>query len=172
MTTEKQKKTYVFLLSIVVVLLLAAQFFLQHTFENTSAELARTSGNLEALKKTADARYALLDKYKSFESLAAAPGKSTRAFPENALELFAVVDRAMKDNRLEHTNRSSSSGTEPGGVLQLQIAFSGPYYGVMKALATLRESEYVMRISDFRITAESDGKVSGSMTILSNAKQG
>ena len=171
MTTEKQKKTYIFLLSIVVVLLLAAQFFLQHTFRNTTAELARVSGNLEALKRTGDARYTLLEKYKSFESQTATPGASQRVFPENALELFAVVDRAMKDNFLEHTNRSSS-GAEPGGVLQLQISFNGPYYGMMKALATLRESEYVMRISDFRITAGADGKVSGSMTILSQAKQG
>lgn len=171
MTTEKQKKTYAVLLSIVVVLLLAAQFFLQRTFETTGAELARVSGNLEALKKTSDARYVLLEKYKSFESQTAASGESARVFPENALELFAVVDRAMKDNFLEHTNRSSS-GAEPGGVLQLQIAFSGPYYGVMKALAALRESEYVMRISEFRITAGTDGKVSGSMTVLSHAKQG
>ncbi len=171
MTTEKQKKTYIFLLSIVVVLLLAAQFFLQQTFRNTTAELARVSGNLDVLKKTVDDRYALLEKYKSFESQAATPGESARVFPENALELFSIVDRAMKDNFLEHTNRSSSSA-EPGGVLQLQITFNGPYYGVMKALATLRESEYIMRISDFRITAEADGKVSGSMTILSHAKQG
>jgi hypothetical protein len=77
----------------------------------------------------------------------------------------------MKDNGLEHTNRSSSSGVEPGGVLQLQISFSGPYYGVLKALAALRECEYAMRISDFRVNAEADGKVSGSMTILSNAKR-
>jgi hypothetical protein len=172
MTAEKQKKTYIFLLSLIVILLLAAQFFLQYTFKNTSAELARRRGSLDALKKTADARYALLDKFKSLEALAATPGNATRSFPENALELFAVVDRTMKDNGLEHTNRSPSSGTEElGGVLQLQISFSGPYYGVLKALAALRECEYVMRISDFRITAGAGGKVSGSMTILSSARQ-
>lgn len=171
MTNEKQKKTFVSLLALVVVLLIAAQLFLQRTFQSTSAELASARGQLAAIKKTTDDRYSLLEKYKSFEAQAATPGRTERAFPENALELFAVVDRAMKDNRLEHTNRSSSSGTEPGGVLQLQISFNGPYYGVIKALATLRESEYVMRISDFRITAQADGKVSGTMTILSTARQ-
>lgn len=171
MSNEKQKKSYVLLLALVVVLLIAAQVFLERTFRNTSAELASARGSLAAAKRTAEDRNTLLDKYKTFESRSTTPGKSERIFPENALELFSVVDRAMKDNRLEHTNRSSSSGTKPGGVMQLQISFNGPYYGVVKALAALRESNYVMRISDFRITAQADGKVTGTMTILSTARQ-
>jgi hypothetical protein len=171
MITERQKKTHVILFLFTVVLLLAAQLFLRHAFKNACAELMTASGNLASLKNAVDSRYALFEKYRSFEIAAAAPGRASRVFPGDALELFTVVDRAMKDNDLEYVNRFSSSGTEPGGALQLQITFSGPYYGVLKALATLRGCEYVMRVADFRVTAGEDGEVSGSMTVLSNSRQ-
>lgn len=170
MTSEKQKRGYTLLAGIVVILLLAGQFWLQKEFDKSSGELERLQNELATQRKTVESRSALLEKYKFFEVLAIGPNQPERVYPENALELFAVVDKALKDNNLEHTNKNQSIDTAPGGTLQLQISFTGPYYGVLKALATLRESEYVMRVSDFKLSAEENSRVSGSMTILSTAK--
>ena len=170
MTSERQRRSYTLLAVVVVVLLLGAQYWLQREYNESERQLGRLRGELSTERRTVESRYALLEKYKLFESLAGGTNRPERLYPENALELFAVVDRALKENGLDHTNRSSSSDTAPGGVLQLQISFSGPYYGVLKALAALRESEYVMRVSDFRLSAQENGRVSGTMTILSTAR--
>lgn len=171
MMDPRHKKIYGMLLCIAAVLLIAAQALLSFRFEQMSDEIRDASRSLEAAKTRVSTRHGLLEHYKKFEALADAHGASYGLFPENALELFTVVDKAMKENHVEHTNRSSTSGAEPGGVLQLQISFSGSYYGVLSALAALRDSRYVMRITDLRITAEDDGKVSGAMTIMSAAKK-
>lgn len=170
MTSDRQKKNYAILTAVIVVLLLACQFWIQKTYNEDKMELARLNGEVQSEKKTVESRHNLLEKYKLFETLASGTGRAKQVYPENALELFSVVDRALKDNNIEHTNRSSSSETAPGGVLQLQLSFNGQYYGILKALAALRESEYVMRVSDFKVSAGDGGRVSGSMTILSTAR--
>ena len=170
MTSEKQRRNYTILVAVVVLLLLGGQFWLQREFDKSQSQLDRLSNELASQRKTVETRSALLEKYKSFEALATGPSRPQLTYPENALELFAVVDKALKDHGLEHTNRDPSNETAPGGVLQLQISFSGPYYGLLKALAALRESEYVMRVSDFSIAASENGRISGTMTVLSTAR--
>lgn len=169
--TEKQRRTYFLLLTLLTIVLVAAQFGLHYLLETASTDLAIEYGELENLKQTVDARHVLLERYKAFEAQSKSEGMQPQVYPETALELFTAVDSALKENQVEHTNRNSSSGTEPGGVLQLQITFSGSYYNVMKALAQLRSGQYAMCLADFSITAENDGRVTGHMTILSNSRK-
>jgi hypothetical protein len=96
--------------------------------------------------------------------------KLKTAYPSNPRELYTMVDNVLKANSIEFTNNSSSSETIPGGEITLQINFSGPYYGLMKALAAFRDSQYIMRLGDFNLTGLDDGMVTGTMTILSMAK--
>ncbi|MDR1471182.1 MAG: hypothetical protein LBS75_01545 [Synergistaceae bacterium] len=170
MTAEKQHALYGVLMAFVVVLFLVAQFVLQHTLKSASEELASVSTNLASEKRTAESRKLLVERYKSFESLAMNYSRSERVFPVNAREFFTAMDKVLKDNLVEYTSRSASPQTTPGGRLELQFSFSGPYYGVLKALAALRENEYVMRVSNLVIEAEAEGRVSGSMSVISTVR--
>lgn len=172
MKNQKQQKLYGLLVTITVALLLGTQLLLQYTFKTASQELTAVEHELSGLRKTTEARSALVSIYRSLERSVYNPNTPERVNPDSALTLYTAVEKVLKDNQLEHTNQSSSSGVSPGGTLTLQISFTGPYYGVVKALATLRESEYVMRISSFVLSADpnKEGLISGTMTILSTAK--
>jgi hypothetical protein len=170
MAPQKQHMFYGVLVTLTVLLLLLAQYLLMDTFKSAAAQLASTRVDLTDVKRVADGRRAMVEKYKTFELAASNPNRPEQLYPVNALELYSVIDKALKDNSIEHTNKSSSSATTPGGIFQLDITFNGPYYAIMKALADIRASEYVMRVSDFNITAQTEGRVTGTMTILSRAQ--
>jgi hypothetical protein len=155
---------------VVVILLLVAQFVLQRTLRSAGEELASVSANLTTESRVADSRRQLVERYKSFESLALNYSRSERVFPVNSRELFTALDTVLKSNSVEYSNTTSSSQTAPGGKLELRITFNGPYYGLMKALAAMRESGYVMRVSNLSIRAEDNGRVSGSMSIISSVR--
>ena len=172
MKNVKNQRINGLLVSITVVLLLLAQLMLQHAFKNDSMELTALEKEVATLNKTAEDRRSLLDIYRTLERASFNPNKPERVNPENSLALYAVLDKILKDNEIEHTNNSSSRGTVAGGVITLQISFNGPYYGLLKALAALREAPYVTRVSTFSINADAnrEGYVNGSMTVLSTAR--
>jgi hypothetical protein len=169
MKAQKQQRIYGALVAITIVLLLVAQFLLKSALTGTAEELASVKSNLSALRQSAESKSGLVEKYKQFES-AVNPGNSDKVYPANGSELYGVLNGLLTENGVISENKSNTSGTAPGGVLQLQITFTGPYYGLLKALAAIRENRYVMRISDFRVNAMESGQVSGSMTVLSTAR--
>lgn len=171
MKNPKNQRIYGLLVTVTVVLLLVAQLMLQHAFKNDSMELVTLTQDLNSLKNTVEARSRLVNIYHSLERASFNPSKPERVNPENALALYAVLDGVLKKHSIDLTNSSPSSGTAPGGILTLQISFNGPYYGLLKALAELREAPYVMRVSGFALNADTrEGFVNGSMTILSTAR--
>lgn len=167
--SEKQSRAYLLIGLLIVVALLAAQFLIDRSYEAASEEVVRQTKELEQMKASANARYALFEQYRAFEAIVNGDGGLSKSFPLSALDLYTTVDRALADNQIEHTNRSSSSGAK-GGAIQLQVSFSGSYYGMLRALSALRNSDRIMRISEIRIAAEDGEKVSGTMTIQSVAR--
>lgn len=163
----KHRRAYIFIAALFLIALLAGQYLLSNKFKASldDAEMMRIA--LEENKGRTNARRQLLEKYRTFESTISSQGIARKIFPANPLELFTEIDTSMKKFHVEHTNRSGSSGSTPGSSLQLQISFSGTYYGVMQALAALRESVYIMRVADFQLAAEDRGRVSGAMSIIS-----
>lgn len=171
MITESQKRTYILLLAAVAIIMIAAQYLLTRELETASEDLKQETRQLETIHMRNDDRRKLLERYKEFSSLVSPEGRQAKIFPTSALELFTILDAAMKENHIEHTNRSGSGGSEPGSAIRLQISFSGTHYGFLKALAALRESNYIMRISDIRLNADSGEKISGTMTVTSTARK-
>ncbi|MDR1965765.1 MAG: hypothetical protein LBQ36_03570 [Synergistaceae bacterium] len=170
MTPEKQQKMYGVLTFFVIVLMLAAQFVLQYTLKEASEQLVSVSSSLATDKKNRDTQRGLNERLKAFELSAAGQNGGDRQFPLTASDLFVALDRVLRDYAIEFTNSSPNSQVQPGGNFVLTISFSGPYYNVMKALAAIRESEYIMRISDLRLNAEGNGTVRGTMNIVSTAR--
>lgn len=154
--------------AVVILLLVAAQIWLEREYELAVGNVERANVTLDMVKAKADARRMLLERYKDFDAMISAGSHKLPVYPSTALELFTEVDEAMKRYHVEHTNRSSSGGSNKGSTIQLQISFSGSYYGVLNALAALRDSSYMMKISDLMIKADDGGKVSGTMTIISS----
>jgi hypothetical protein len=77
----------------------------------------------------------------------------------------------MKDYSIDFVNAGSTVGVKPGANFTLQIKFSGQYYNLVKALAAIRESGFIMRISELNLNAEGHGTVNGTMSIISTAQQ-
>jgi hypothetical protein len=170
MKTQKQQRLYGLMVMVTVILLIVAQFVLFITLKTASEDLASIRSQLSSLKKTQDERLKLVQEYQGFEVIASRPGRQDALFPATALDLYTMVDRVLTANGIEHTNRTSSRETPPGGELRLDITFSGPYYNILKALAAFRDAEFVMRVADFNISSgQSDGAASGSMSIVSRA---
>ena len=170
MTAEKQGKAYGVLMFFVVVLLLAAQGGLQYIFRQSSEELVSLSTSLASDKRNLTSQRSLSDRYKSFQALAQGYTGTDRQFPINRRELFTALSDVLRDYSIEFTNSSPNAGVQPGAAFTLTIAFSGEYYKVMKALAAIRESGYIMRISEIRLKAVGSGNVSGTMSIVSTAQ--
>lgn len=168
MLNDKQKRRYFILLALIVIILAGVQLYLQRAFDEATEELVSAHMNIAELRSTSDSKQTLLKRYKDFEAVIMAQMGAATVFPSSAMEMYTAVDAVMKANRVEHTNSSSSSSTAPGGVLQLQITYSGSYYDILKALADLRTGEYAMRVSDFKISAIEGSRVSGVMTVLSS----
>lgn len=164
---EKQRRMYFIILAVVVIILAVAQVVLERMFKESADEVVDAHTRIAELRSTAESKQELLVRYKDFEAAVTEQMGAATVFPANAMEMFTAVDAVMKEYHIEHTNSSSSSGTAAGGIMQLHISYSGEYYDLLKALADLRSGEYAMRISDFRINADEQGKVSGTMTVLS-----
>jgi hypothetical protein len=169
-TAEKQHKMYGVLMVAVVILLLAAQYILQRTLQQASEELISIKTSLSSEQSMLSSQRSLSERLKSFEVLASGYGGSERLFPENPRELFAAVGGVLQDYSVEFTQSSSNLTVKPGENFTLAISFNGQYYNVMKALAAIRENNYIMRINELRLNAESSGAVRGSMNIVSTAR--
>jgi len=168
MTPEKQHKMYGVLMFFSVVLLLAAQFVLQYTLKEASEQFVSVRSSLAEDQKKLTSQRSLSERYKSFELLASAQSGTERQFPLDGRELYTALDSVMNSYSIEFTNNTPNSQAK--GTFTLQVSFTGPYYNVMKALAAIRESQYIMRISDLTLNAQSNGVVKGSMNIISTAK--
>ena len=171
MTAEKQGRAYGVLIFFVVVLLLGAQFGLQYMFKQSSEELMSLQSSLSNEKGQLDSQMSLSSRYDSFQALTQGYSGADRQFPVNGALLFQALNSVMKDYNIDFVNAGSTVGVQPGANFTLQIKFSGQYYNLMKALAAIRESGYIMRISELNIAAEGDGAVNGTMSIISTAAQ-
>lgn len=170
MKTQRQQRTYALLGFVTAALLMVAQVLSQQALRAATSDLSSAKGNYNMMKQNVQSRTDLAMKYKELESAMLASGRDNYVYPENALALYAVVDNAFSNNQVEHTNKSSSSNTVPGGILELRLTFDGSYYSVLKTLGAIRESMYLMKIADLTIEADSGAKVKGTVTILSIAK--
>ncbi|MDR1651034.1 MAG: hypothetical protein LBR87_04540 [Synergistaceae bacterium] len=170
MTPEKQQKMYGVLMFFSVVLLLAAQFVLQHTLRGASEQLISLQSSLAQDQKQLGAQRSLSERYAVFERLATGQGGTERQFPLNGRELFTALAAVLTNYQIEFTNTSPNREVQPGGNFVLTIRFKGPYYNVIKALAAIRESHYIMRMSELRLNAVGGGVVEGNMSIVSTAQ--
>jgi hypothetical protein len=170
MTTEKQQKTYVALMVVVVILLLGAQFGLQYMFRQASAELVSVTNSLAAENKTFQSRRSLSERYKAFQEKMLGQSGSDRQFPLSGIDLFAALNNIFRDYSIESVNKSTTTGTQPGQPFTLQIEFKGQYYNLIKALAAARESGILMRVSALSVEAQGDGNVKGTMSIISTSR--
>lgn len=170
MKTQKQQRAYVLLGFVTVMLLLAAQFLSQQTLRAVSSELSSVKGNLDTMRRNVQSRSNLVLKYKELENSMLSSGRDNYIYPENANALHSVVNNVFASHGIDQTNASSSSNTVPGGILELRLTFTGPYYGVLKTLGGIRESQHLMKISDLSINSDTDTVVKGTVTILSIAK--
>jgi hypothetical protein len=154
---------------VVVILLLAAQYILQLGLQQASEQMISIRTSLSTESGMLNSQRSLSEKLKSFEVLASGQGGAERLFPANPRELFAAVGSVLQEYNIDFTNSSSNLTVKPGENFTLSIGFSGQYYNFMKALAAIRESSYVMRISELRLEAQNEG-VKGSMSIVSTAQ--
>ncbi|MDR3322073.1 MAG: hypothetical protein LBS93_06445 [Synergistaceae bacterium] len=171
MRPQKQQRLYFALSTLVVALLLLAQFMLLYTYRAAFDQYRSVNGELEVERNRQDERSKLVEEYQKFESAASVPGMRETVFPVSALEFYTVVDTILTTQYVEHTSRSTTTGElEAGSELRLQITFSGPYYSILKALAAFRDSSIVMRVAEFNITGQADGRASGSMIVVSRVQ--
>jgi hypothetical protein len=154
----------------VVVLLLAAQFVLQYTLRQASDELVSVKTSLSSDERTLNSQRSLNERYKTFQQIVAGQAGTDRKFPVNGRELHEAVSSVLSDYSIEFDSNTSNVGVQPGAAFTLQITFSGQYYNVIKALAAIRESSYIMRMSELNLTAEGGGAVRGTMSIVSTAQ--
>ena len=171
MTPEKQSKAYAVLIFFVVLLLLGAQFGLQYMFRQSSEELVAMQTSLENSKRELNSQMSLSSRYDEFQALVLGQTSTERQFPVNGALLFQALNAVMMNYNIEFVNAGTTVGVLPGATFTLQIRFSGQYYNLIKALAAIRESGFIMRISEFNVNAEGNGTVSGTMSIISTAAQ-
>jgi hypothetical protein len=168
---EKQQRAYGILMFFVVVLLLGAQFILQYTLRQASDELVSVKTSLSSEEGTLTAQRSLNDRYKIFQQNISGQAGTDRKFPVNGIELYTAVSKVLTDYDIEFNQGSSTAGVQPGANFTLQITIiKGQYYNVIKALAAIRESSYIMRISQLSLQAEGAGAVRGTMNIVSTAQ--
>jgi len=169
MTADKQSKAYGVLIFFVVVLLLAAQFGLRYMFKQSSEELVSLQTSLAGDKNHLNSQMSLSSRYDIFQELTRGHAGVERQFPVNGALLFQALNHVMRDYNIDFVNAGSTVGVQPGANFTLQIRFSGQYYNLIKALAAIRESGFIMRISELNVSAEGDGAVNGTMSIISTA---
>jgi hypothetical protein len=153
-----------------VVLLLGAQFVLQYTLRQASDELVSVKTSLSSDERTLNAQRSLNERYKTFQQVVSGHTGTDRKFPIDGIELYTALSNVLTLYDIEFTSGTSTAGVQPGAGFTLRITFSGQYYNVIKALAAIRESSYIMRMSELNITANGAGSVSGTMNIVSTAQ--
>ena len=154
----------------VVMLLLGAQFVLQYTLRQSSDELISVKTSLSSDERTLNAQRSLNERYKTFQQIVTGHAGTDRKFPVSGSELYTALANVLRDYNIEFTTSGSTAGVQPGAGFTMTITFSGQYYNVIKALAAIRESSYIMRMSDLNLTALCGGVVSGRMNIVSTAQ--
>jgi hypothetical protein len=166
MKMEKQQRVTVVLIVFTAALLLIAQFLLLFTLRTMGSDLKDAKDQVAGLTRTNEERQQLSNSYKKFEEYVASSSKQ-KNFPVSALELYTMIDSVLTNYGIEHTNQASTAVTTPGAELRLTITFRGSYYNILKALASLRDAPIVLRVDTFTITAQPDGRTSGSFVLVS-----
>jgi hypothetical protein len=171
MKTQQQQRLYGVLIAFTVILLVLAQVLLLQTLKRTTGELVSARQQLIGNRKELDDRTELEKNYEKFSNTVQPPGGQEATFPATELDLYNMIENIMIARSIEHTNSSASGGQNaPGSELRLRITFNGAYYNIMKLLAEFRATPYVIRVADFSISGQTDGKISGSLTIISRIR--
>ncbi|MDR1516375.1 MAG: hypothetical protein LBS45_11840 [Synergistaceae bacterium] len=171
MKTQQQQRIYGFLIALTVILLVLAQVLLLQTLKKVTGDLIGAKNQVNSQKKTLNDRNALVSGYSKFTEALQLPGRQDASFPATELDLYNMVENIMIARSIEHTNTSASGGQNaPGSELRLRITFNGSYYNILKLLAEFRATQFVIRVADFSLSGQIDGKVSGSLTIISRIR--
>ncbi|MDR0615182.1 MAG: hypothetical protein LBG29_00080 [Synergistaceae bacterium] len=171
MKTQQQQRLYGVLIAFTVILLLLAQTLLLQTIRKATGDLVTARNQVIGNRKTLDDQNALARGYEKFSNLMQSPGRPEATFPATELDLYNMVENIMISRSIEHTNSSASGGQNaPGSELRLRVTFNGAYYNVLKLLAEFRAAPFVIRVADFSISGQTDGRVSGSLTIISRIR--
>jgi len=169
MTAEKQRKAYGILILFIVVLLLAVQYGLLYMLRQSGRELVSLQSALAYDRGQLDSQIALSSGYDAFRGIVSEHTDAGRRFPANGALLFQALNSVMNDYNIDFVNVGSTARGQYDSDFTLQIRFSGQYYDLIKALAAIRESEFIMRLSELNVSAEGSGAVSGIMSIISLA---
>ena len=173
--SERMRKILSFLAFIMLVLLAAAQYYLQQQLIAVSAQLQSTRSSAKELSRTSESRALAVSAYKALTG--DAPGELYQR-PENAVQFYGTVDEVLRQYGLVHSGITPQPGTDPLE-LGLSVEFSGPYYGFLKAMAALRQSPYLMKTTTLTLTyyvakgkdsLPGEGNITGKMTIVSALK--
>jgi hypothetical protein len=171
MRTQQQQRLYGFLIAFTVILLVLAQVLLLQTLKNVTDNLVAVKNDVVNKTKTLNDRDALVGGYAKFMESLQLPGNRDASFPETELDLYNMVENIMISRSIEHTNSSASGGNNaPGSELRLRVTFNGSYYNILKLLADFRASQFVIRVADFSVSGQTDGKISGALTIISRIR--
>ncbi|GHV27796.1 hypothetical protein FACS1894167_03450 [Synergistales bacterium] len=170
MKIQSQKRIYMIMAIVVVAVLMAAQIALYVFFRKANTELAVLNGQIAEHTLRQSENLTLVNGYNKFEESAPSKERLQASYPSNSSEFYAFADSVFRSNGIDYSNTSAAADPGPGGELKLQISFNGQYYNVLKSLAAFRTGNYLMRVGDFSLTGEADGRVNGKMTILSTAK--
>ena len=173
--SERMRKILSFLAFIILVLLAAAQYYLQQQLIDVSAQLQSTRSSAKELSRNSESRALAVSAYKALTG--DAPGELYQR-PENAVQFYSTVDEVLRQYGLVHSGITPQPGTDPLE-LGLSVEFSGPYYGFLKAMAALRQSPYLMKTTTLTLTyykstgkdsLPGEGNITGKMTIVSALK--
>ena len=173
--SERMRKILSFLAFIILVLLAAAQYYLQQQLIDVSAQLQSTRSSAKELSRNSESRALAVSAYKALTG--DAPGELYQR-PENAVQFYGTVDEVLRQYGLVHSGITPQPGTDPLE-LGLSVEFSGPYYGFLKAMAALRQSPYLMKTTTLTLTyyvakgkdsLPGEGNITGKMTIVSALK--
>lgn len=173
--SDRMRKILTFLAFVLLVVLVAAQYFLQQELIAVSTQLQSTRSSAKELTRTSESRALAVSAYKALTG--DAPGELYQR-PENAVQFYGTVDEVLRQYGLVHSGITPQPGTDPLE-LGLSVEFSGPYYGFLKAMAALRQSPYLMKITTLTLTyytgkgkdsLPGEGNITGKMTIVSALK--
>ena len=173
--SERMRKILTFLAFVLLVVLVAAQYFLQQELIAVNTQLQSTRSSAKELSRTSESRALAVSAYKALTG--DAPEELYQR-PENAVQFYSTVDEVLRQYGLVHSGITPQAGTDPLE-LGLSVEFSGPYYGFLKAMAALRQSPYLMKTTTLTLTyykgagkdsLPGEGNITGKMTIVSALK--
>ncbi|MDR0648299.1 MAG: hypothetical protein LBF92_03055 [Synergistaceae bacterium] len=171
MKTQQQQRLYGFLVAFTVILLVLAQVLLLQTLKKVTGDLIDVKNEVVTQAKTLNDRNELVGGYSKFMDALQLPGNRDASFPATELDLYNMIENIMISRSIEHTNTSASGGSsEPGSELRLRITFNGSYYNILRLLAEFRAAPFVIRVADFSVSGQTDGKISGALTIISRIR--